>query len=54
MMLFRAILAAICWLFCRAMLLCLDRLAHMGQYAWYEKRAAVHWRTIERVLRGEA
>ena len=53
-MLLRAILAAIGWLGCRAMLLCLDRLAHMQQFAWFEKRAAVHWRTIERVLRGEA
>ena len=54
MMLFRAIVAAIGWAWCRLMLLCLDRLAHMGQYAWYEKRAAVHWRAIERVLKGQA
>jgi hypothetical protein len=46
----RALIAAACYLWCRATLAALHPLRDFDAYAWYEGRAALHRRTIERLL----
>jgi hypothetical protein len=48
--LLRAIYSAAAWCWYRATLLCLDRLDDLEAYAWFEMRAALHRRRVERLM----
>jgi hypothetical protein len=50
MILLRAMAAMVAWLWCRATLLFLDRLDDLEDYAWFESRAQVHYRKVERLM----
>jgi hypothetical protein len=46
----RAIYSSIAWCWCRSALLLLDRLDDLEAYAWFESRAALHRRRVERLM----